>query len=84
MKLVNNNDKKLQRKDLNYLHLRKVDLQEKIRLQEQQISSSIETAFSPAAFTKYVINFFSKSFNILDSVVIGYKIIRSFRQLFKH
>lgn len=83
MKLVDTNDKHPRQKDLNYLQQRKTQLTEKIRLQEKQIGASVEAVFSPASFTNYAVKFFTKSFNLFDSFLIGYKMIRSFRRLFK-
>lgn len=71
------------KKDLEYLRKRKLNLSARLRCQEEQIIQSAHNLVSPASITNYVIKVFSRRFNFVDSVLAGFKMIRSIRRLIK-
>ena len=68
---------------LDALIVRKMELKEQIREQKELISESCHKAFSPVYITSYVFHSFTKGLNILDGVVIGYRIARIIRKIFR-
>jgi macrodomain Ter protein organizer (MatP/YcbG family) len=82
MKIVPTATKK-QQIDLDYLVTRKVELKQQIQDQKQQISASTQSLLSPATFSTYAFKAFNKGLNMVDAVMIGFKIMRTIRGLFK-
>ncbi|HLP04909.1 MAG TPA: hypothetical protein VK152_05710 [Paludibacter sp.] len=83
MKIVPTTSTKKQQVDLGYLTARKAELKARIQQQEQQIALSTQNLLSPATFSTYVFKAFSKGLNMVDGVLIGYKIMRTVRGLFR-
>jgi len=83
MKIVPTATKKKQRIDLDYLVERKAELKEQIQDQKLQISVSTQHLLSPATFSAYAFKAFTKGLNMVDGVMIGFKIIRTIRGIFK-
>jgi len=69
--------------DLDYLALRKTELKAKIQGQKEQIASSTQNLLSPATFSAYALKTVTKGLNVVDGVLIGYKILRTVRGFFK-
>ena len=83
MKIVSTPTAKNREINLDYLATRKVELKEQIENQKQQITVSTQNLLSPATFLTYVVRGFSKGLNVMDGVMIGFKIIRTIRGIFK-
>jgi len=83
MRIVPTTSMKKQQIDLDYLAARKAELKMQIQDQKQQIASSTQNLLSPATFSTYVFKTFSKGLNMVDGVMIGFKIMRTIRGLFK-
>jgi len=83
MKIVPTSTAKKQSIDLEYLATRKAELKDQIQGQKKQISDSTQQLLSPATFTTYIFRAFSKGLNMVDGVMIGFKIMRTIRGIFK-
>jgi hypothetical protein len=68
---------------LEALMLRKAELKQQIQNQKILVSTSSQKLLSPASISSYIFGAFSKSFNIIDGVLIGFKIVRSIRSFFR-
>jgi len=77
------NPKKKQETGLDELLLRKAELQQQIQQQKQLISTSSQRLMSPASISSYIVGSFQKSMNLVDGLLIGYKMVRSFRRLIR-
>lgn len=83
MRIVPTSTPKKQQIDLDYLATRKADLKDQIAGQKQQIAASTQNLLSPATFSTYIFKAFSKGLNMVDGVMIGFKIMRTIRGIFK-
>lgn len=83
MKIVETVEAVAPKKDLQYLRQRKAQLKRQIQQQEDQISASVKYFFTPGAIAGYALKYISKSFNVVDSFFIGYKLMRAVRRFFK-
>jgi len=61
---------------------RKAELKQELKDQELRISSKAQTLFSPTTYTNYLFRSFNKGLNVVDGLLIGYKIIKSIRTMF--
>jgi len=77
------NPKKKQETGLDELLLRKAELQQQIQQQKQLISTSSQRLMSPASISSYIVGSFHKSMNLVDGLLIGYKMVRSIRRLIR-
>jgi len=77
------NPKKKQETGLDELLLRKAELQQQIQQQKQLISTSSQRLMSPASISSYIVGSFQKSMNLVDGLLMGYKMVRSFRRLIR-
>ncbi len=68
---------------LDALYLRKIELKDQIQDQKKKIANSSEQLLSPASIASYIFGRFTKGLNMLDGVMIGYKMIRSLRRVFR-
>jgi hypothetical protein len=68
---------------LEELILRKTELKQQIQDQKQLIASSTQRLFSPASITSFIFGSFRKNLNIVDSVLIGFKIISTVRKFIR-
>ena len=68
---------------LDELYLRKIELKEQIQHQKIRIVDSSQQLLSPATVASYVFGRFTKGLNMLDGVMIGFKMIRSLRRVFR-
>ena len=83
MKLVPTQAQKEQEIDLDFLANKKAELKQQIAVQKQQISSSTEHLLSPATIAGYFVQSIAKGLNLTDGMVMGYKIMRTVRNLFR-
>ena len=83
MKIVPTSTPPKQQVTLDSLMERKAELKAKIQDQRQQIVSSTQSLLSPASFSTYLFKTFSKGLNMVDGVMIGFKIMRTIRGLFR-
>ena len=74
---------KKNRISLDTLLIRKTELKSQINDQKKQITVSTQNLFSPAALTSYIFRSFTKSLSVVDGVLLGFKIIKSIRGIFK-
>jgi len=68
---------------LDALLIRKAELKSQINDQKRQITVSTQNLFTPATFTNYIFRAFTKSLSVVDGVMLGFKIIKSIRGIFK-
>ena len=68
---------------LDELSFRKIELKEQIQYQKMRIADSSQQLLSPASVALYIFGRFTKGLNMLDGVMIGFKMIRSLRRVFK-
>jgi hypothetical protein len=73
------------RKDvgLEILLNRKADLKQQIKDQQILITERSQDLFTPTSLTNYLFRSFNKGLNIVDAVLMGYKIIKSIRTIFR-
>jgi len=73
------------RKDvgLEILLNRKTDLKQQIKDQQVIITERSQDLFTPTSLTNYLFRSFNKGLNIVDAVLMGYKIIKSIRTIFR-
>jgi hypothetical protein len=83
MKIVPTPTPQKQKMDLDYLATRKQELSGQIQQQKEQISTSAKHLFSPATLSSYVVKTFTKGLNIVDGVMLGFKMMRGIRRMFK-
>jgi len=83
MNIVPTSTPKKQEINLDYLATRKVELKDQIQNQKQQITASTQNLLSPATFSTYIVRAFSKGLNMMDGVMIGFKLIRTIRGIFR-
>lgn len=83
MKLVPTSTPKQQEIDLDALMMRKAELKEQIQDQKQQIAASAQHLVSPASFPTYFQRAFSKGLSLVDGVMVGLKVMRTIRSIFR-
>lgn len=83
MEIVPTSTPKRKVSGLEELILRKEVLKEQIQTQKEIISTSSRQLLSPASITNSIFHSFTKGLNMVDGVLIGYKIIRSIRRIFR-
>ena len=73
------------RKDvgLEILLNRKADLKQQIKDQQVIITERSQDLFTPTSLTNYLFRSFNKGLNVIDAVLMGYKIIKSIRTIFR-
>ena len=77
------NPTKKQEVGLDELLLRKAELRQQIQQQKHVISTSSQRLLSPASISSYIVGSFHKSMNLVDGLLIGYKMVRSIRRLIR-
>ncbi|HEY6913462.1 MAG TPA: hypothetical protein VI413_02210 [Paludibacter sp.] len=83
MKLVPTSNPKEQEIDLDALIMRKAELKGQIQNQKQQIIVSSKNLFSPASLPIYLHRAFSKGLTLVDGVMVGFKVIKTIRNIFR-
>jgi len=68
---------------LDLLLTRKAELKQEINQQQLLITAKTKNLFSPTTLTGYVFRSFNKGINIVDAVLMGYKVVKSIRGLFR-
>jgi len=64
------------------LSIRKMALKQQIEQQKVQISASSKNFLAPISFTTVLFQAFGKGLSVVDGVMIGYRLVRSFRRIF--
>jgi hypothetical protein len=82
MEIVPTSTSKKRETGLETLISRKAVLKQQIEDQKYQISSTTQQLLSPVAFSTNVLRAFWKGFNVIDSVMIGFKLVRLVRRFF--
>jgi hypothetical protein len=83
MEIVPTSTSKKKEVGLEELLLRKSELKQQLQDQKLVITSSSQKLFSPASISSYIFGSFQKNLNLLDGVLIGYKIVRSIRKFIR-
>jgi len=83
MEIVHTSTSKRKVSGLDELMLRKELLKEQIQTQKVKIYTSSQQLISPTSISNYIFHSFTKGLNMVDGVLIGYKIIRSIRRIFR-
>jgi hypothetical protein len=65
------------------LILQKAELKQQIREQKQKIADSSQKLVSPASISSYIFGAFRSSFNLMDGVLIGLKVVKIARRFFR-
>jgi len=81
MEIVPASTSKKKEVGLNELILRKAELKQQIQNQKLLITSSSQKLFSPASISLYIFGSVRKSLNLVDGLMIGFKMIRTIRRL---
>lgn len=68
---------------LDELYRRKASLKNQIREQEVVISTSTKQLLSPTSITSNLLGYFTKGLTMLDGVMIGFKVMKSIKRLFR-
>lgn len=68
---------------LEELILRKAELKQQIKDQELLVTNSARKLFSAATLSSYVFSSFRKKMNLVDGVLIGFKLVRSIRRFIR-
>jgi hypothetical protein len=69
--------------ELEDLIMRKAELKQQIREQNEQLTFSFHKLFSPASISSYIFGALKTSFNLTQGVLLGFKMIRLFQKIFK-
>jgi len=83
MKIVTTPTPKRQQVDLDYLATHKAELSDQIHTQQKKIADSAKHLLLPASSSVYFLKAFNNKLNMIDGVLIGYKIVRSIRRVFR-
>ncbi len=83
MKIVPTPTPQKQEFDMEALLIRKAELKQQIQNQKQQVTASVQHLASPASFSTYIYRAFSKGLSLVDGVMVGFKIMRTIRGLFR-
>ena len=68
---------------LDFLILRKSELKQEIIDQKKLISTRTRNLFTPESYSTYVVNSFNKGLNIIDAFLLGFKIVKSVKAIFR-
>jgi len=68
---------------LDELSIRKIELKEQIQNQKIRIVDSSRQLLSLTSVASYIFGRFTKGMDMLDGVMIGFKMIRSLRRVFR-
>lgn len=82
MNIVSTHSQKEQDYSLEALSIRKAELKQEINNQKLQIVASTEHLLSPTTISSYFLKSISKGLNLTSGLLIGYKIIKTFKNLF--
>jgi len=62
---------------------RKAELKQQIQVQQVVISTRTKNLFTPTSMTTNLFHSFNKGLNVVDAVLVGYKLIKSIRTIFR-
>ena len=62
---------------------RKAELKQQIKDQQILITTKTQDLFTPTSLTNYMFRSFNKGLNIVDAVLMGYKIVKSIRTIWR-
>jgi len=68
---------------LDILINRKAELKQRIKDQKILISTKSQDLFTSTSLTNYLFRSFNKGLNVVDGVLMGYKIIKSIRTIIR-
>jgi uncharacterized NAD-dependent epimerase/dehydratase family protein len=68
---------------LDFLIIRKTELKQEIVDQKKLISVRTQNLFTPASYTTYLSGSLNKGLNILDAFLLGFKIVKSIKSIFR-
>jgi len=83
MEIVPTTSKKKSEIGLDLLLSRKAELKEELSYQKKLITSKSQTLFSVSYFTNSLFHSFNKGVGFVDAVIMGYKVVKSIRGLFR-
>jgi len=83
MEIVPTSSRKKKEIGMDLLLTRKADLKQELIEQKLLISSKTQRLLSTSSLTGYLFQSFTKGLNIMDAVMIGYKMFKSIRTLFR-
>jgi len=83
MEIVPTTSKKKSEIGLDLLLSRKAELKKDLADQKNLISSKSQTLFSVSYFTNSLFSSFNKGVGFVDAVILGYKVVKSIRGLFR-
>jgi hypothetical protein len=62
---------------------RKAELKQQIKDQQILITTKTQDLFTPTSLTNYLFRSFNKGLNVVDAVLMGYKIVKSIRTMWR-
>jgi hypothetical protein len=62
---------------------RKAELKQQIKDQQILITTKTQDLFTPTSLTNYMFRSFNKGLNIVDAILMGYKIVKSIRTMWR-
>jgi len=68
---------------LDFLSNRKAELKQEITDQKILITTGTQNLLTPASFTTYLFRSFNKGLNLVDGVMLGYKIVKYIKTIFR-
>jgi hypothetical protein len=68
---------------MDFLISRKAELKQQIKDQRVLIYGKTQDMFTPTSLTNYLFRSFNKGLNVIDAVLMGYKIVKSIRTLWR-
>ena len=83
MEIVPTSTSKRKAVGLEILLNRKAELKEQIKDQKVLITVKTQDLFTPTSLTNYMFRSFNKGLNVIDAVLMGYKIVKSVRTLWR-
>jgi hypothetical protein len=83
MEIVPTKASKKNEAGMDILLYRKAELKQQIKDQKVLISVKTQDLFTPTSLTNYLFRSFNKGLNVIDAVLMGYKIVKSVRTMWR-
>jgi len=83
MEIVPTSTSKRKAVGLEILLNRKADLKDQIKDQKILITEKTQDLFTPTSLTNNFFRSFNKGLNVIDAVLMGYKIVKSIRTMWR-
>lgn len=83
MEIVSSTSPKSKEMTIEDLASLKTELKQQIQDQKQIIAASGQKLVSPASISSYIFGAFRNSFNLMDGVLIGIKVVKIAKRLFR-